>query len=366
MKRLSFISLLLIVVTLLCNKSFAVETDQFTIGNISTDTVFQNSVNNSIVSSLDSINHKIFGIQDSILNVNAKIQSYYFNLENKQTDFLEKQEIINKLLLGLVIGILVICLFLGYFLFQIKRKQLTAIIDEKTLTRSIEPLRDNLTNMQNVISEASNQNKVSVEEYKIVLLDSLKDCKRTSESISVDLQDIRKKLFEIVKEKKSKEPVVIPQTSFNQVSYDAAVDAWIHINNHLAHMGKNRKSIQHVYALLAGHHVEQKDLQNDLLLLDEERREEVNTIISDINRFKSQHLQALEECGSIKAGSTISLKEMVRFPLGEPFDNDMDEELTGDPVENGKQITMVASLGYRFPGSLNGHYQVKSKVKVIC
>ena len=150
----------------------------------------------------------------------------------------------------------------------------------------------------------------------------------------------------------------------DRVAYDAAVDAWININNHLSSLGKDRKKIPHVYALLAGETIEESELRADLSSLDEERKEEVNVIISDIRRFTSQHLNAIEAWISFEAGSPKTLKDVVRFPLGKAFDQELDEELTGDLVNNGETIRIVAALGYLFPGSRNGCYREKSKVLV--
>ena len=153
-------------------------------------------------------------------------------------------------------------------------------------------------------------------------------------------------------------------TKPDKVAYDAAVDAWININNHLSSLGKDRKKIPHVYALLAGETIEESELRADLSSLDEERKEEVNVIISDIRRFTSQHLNAIEAWISFEAGSPKTLKDVVRFPLGKAFDQELDEELTGDLVNNGETIRIVAALGYLFPGSRNGCYREKSKVLV--
>ena len=153
-------------------------------------------------------------------------------------------------------------------------------------------------------------------------------------------------------------------TKPDKVAYDAAVDAWININNHLSSLGKDRKKIPHVYALLAGETIEESELRADLSSLDEERKEEVNVIISDIRRFTSQHLNAIETWISFEAGAPKTLKDVVRFPLGKAFDQELDEELTGDFVNNGETIRIVAALGYLFPGSRNGCYREKSKVLV--
>lgn len=150
----------------------------------------------------------------------------------------------------------------------------------------------------------------------------------------------------------------------DKTSYDAAVDAWIYISNHLSALGRDRFKIPHVYAFLAGHDVEAAELKADLDTISETRREEVNTIIGDIKLFNSQHLATIESWLSAQLGDVKTLRDAVRCPLGQPFDNELDEHLLGDTITDGEPVAKVASLGYLFPGSLNGCYRVKSKVLV--
>lgn len=392
MKKISLLSLLLMVVSIVCSRVYAIGTDQIVPENNAADTTFQHSVNKSIkqlqssqnkikqnyqelntaftnreqflVNSLDSVNHRISTLQDSVLNANANLRSYYKNLENNYINLSDKQTFNNNLVSGLVIVVLIISLIIGICLYRIRKTiQLLYVQKDSSSKTAIETINEEIAYIKNGIDGLVIQNKAITEENQKLLLCSLKDYNKTTESIVSGIQDIANKLSNVSRGDEP-EKLAASQLKYDQVAYDAAVDTWLHINNHLTSMGKNRRKIPHVYALLAGHQVELNDLQSDLAQLDEERREEVNTIISDINRFKSQHIHTIEECGSIKAGSTLSLRDMVRFPLGEPFDNDLDEELTGESVENSEKITMVASLGYLFPGSRNGCYRVKAKVLV--
>lgn len=150
----------------------------------------------------------------------------------------------------------------------------------------------------------------------------------------------------------------------DKIAYDAAVDAWININNHLYSLGKDRKHIQHVYALLAGQIVSEKDIKDDLSQLSDERKESVNSIISDIKRFNEIQKPVIETWLSGESGNDNIINDIIRFPLGQSFNGDLDEELTGDDVDGNPIVLMVASLGYIFPGSRNGNYYVKSKVLV--
>ena len=156
----------------------------------------------------------------------------------------------------------------------------------------------------------------------------------------------------------------IPQRDV--VVYNAAVDAWLHINNQLFSMGKWRWKIQNVYRLLAGLDVSEDDLRSDLQGLgDDERRESVLTIINDIKRFMATHKPVIDEWlqGENEAGIK-SLQDAVWMSQGMPFNDDRDEEVTGDDVEEGTIVDKVASLGYYFPGSRNGGILQKCKVLV--
>lgn len=157
---------------------------------------------------------------------------------------------------------------------------------------------------------------------------------------------------------------ILPQRDV--VIYNAAVDAWLHINNQLFSMGKWRWKIQNVYRLLAGLDVSEEDLRSDLQGLgDDERRESVLTIINDIKRFMATHKPVIDEWlqGENEAGIK-SLQDAVWMSQGLPFNDDRDEEVTGDSVENGAIVDKVASLGYYFPGSRNGGILQKCKVLV--
>ena len=148
------------------------------------------------------------------------------------------------------------------------------------------------------------------------------------------------------------------------VAYNAAVDAWIHINDHLCSMGKTRWKIQNVYRLLAGEPVDQQQLKQDMESLDEERREEVLGIVHDIERFKATHLTAINEWLAKEEGEIKTFADAVRQPIGKTFDEQLDEEVTGDEVPPGTTISKVAQLGYFFPSSRNGGYRKKAGILV--
>ena len=162
-----------------------------------------------------------------------------------------------------------------------------------------------------------------------------------------------------VKEESEEKPAV------SKIAYDAAVDRWINLNNKLTAQGKIRRKIQNIYALLAGRDVSDEDVQSDLSGLDENKKEEVSTIVSDIRLFRQRYMETIEGWLANEPGYGDRLCDVVRFPYNGTFDNELDEDVVGDPIADGEEIAWVASLGYMFPGSHNGCYRVKAKVCMI-
>lgn len=284
-----------------------------------------------IISSLDNSKNRIPNIEDSLAVLNSYIQNELVAITRDQAKLCRQTSIYVVLLATLIFGVLVLLIY------------------------KIRKTHQAVSSISFLMSRKESEH----EAYKT----SMSQCDKRLEALQNSLFEILSNIGSL-----STVSVVSPSTvnmdKPDKVAYDAAVDAWININKHLESLGKDRKKIQHVYALLAGETVEDTELRTDLESLNDERKEEVNVIISDIKRFMSQHLNAIESWISFDAGSAKTLKDVVRFPLGKSFNNDLDEELTGDIVNDGKTVSMVASLGYLFPGSRNGCYRGKSKVLV--
>lgn len=319
-----------------------------------------------IISSLDNSKNRIPNIEDSLAVLNSYIQNELVAITRDQAKLCRQTSIYVVLLATLIFGVLVLLIYkirkthqaVSSISFLMSRKE----SEHEAYKTSMSQCDKRLEALQNSLFEIlSKIDTISVDQGNI---------KETSSSNSQKINQLVNSLNEILSNigSLSTVSVVSPSTvnmdKPDKVAYDAAVDAWININKHLESLGKDRKKIQHVYALLAGETVEDTELRTDLESLNDERKEEVNVIISDIKRFMSQHLNAIESWISFDAGSAKTLKDVVRFPLGKSFNNDLDEELTGDIVNDGKTVSMVASLGYLFPGSRNGCYRGKSKVLV--
>lgn len=327
---------------------------------------YLNGRDSVIIRSLDNSNKRIANLEDSLGLINLSIQKELNRINQDQTE-LEKQSKTYTLLLSVLILLLLILLIYNIVRNNQSASSLSVLIGQKSTgdtdkDTQIASCHNQLKELQReqteILTEIKTIHVVQNDFNEITTINAHKidQIIGSLNEISARINSMSAFHLESVSETNLTKP--------DKVAYDAAVDAWININNHLSSLGKDRKKIPHVYALLAGETIEESELRADLSSLDEERKEEVNVIISDIKRFMSQHLNAIETWISFEAGALKTLKDVVRFPLGKAFDQELDEELTGDLVENGETIRVVAALGYLFPGSRNGCYREKSKVLV--
>lgn len=327
---------------------------------------YLNGRDSVIIRSLDNSNKRIANLGDSLGLINLSIQKELNRINQDQTE-LEKQSKTYTLLLSILILFILILLIYNIVRNNQSASSLSVLIGQKSTGDTDKDTQ--IASCHNKLKELQREQAEILTEVKTIHI-AQNDSNKTNTTNTHKIDQIIGSLNEIsAKINSMSAPYVesVSESSLNKpdkVAYDAAVDAWININNHLSSLGKDRKKIPHVYALLAGENIDESELRADLSALDDERKEEVNVIISDIKRFMSQHLNAIETWISFEAGAIKTLKDVVRFPLGKAFDQELDEELTGEIVGNGEIIRVVAALGYLFPGSRNGCYRERSKVLV--
>lgn len=327
---------------------------------------YLNGRDSVIIRSLDNSNKRIANLEDSLGIINLSIQKELNRINQDQTE-LEKQSKTYTLLLSVLILFILILLIYNIVRNNQSASSLSVLIGQKSTVDTDKDTQ--IASCHNKLKELQREHTEILTEVKTIHIVQ-NDSNKTNTTNTHKIDQIIGSLNEIsAKINSMSAPHVesVSESSLNKpdkVAYDAAVDAWININNHLSSLGKDRKKIPHVYALLAGENIDESELRADLSALDDERKEEVNVIISDIKRFMSQHLNAIETWISFEAGALKTLKDVVRFPLGKAFDQELDEELTGEIVGSGEIIRVVAALGYLFPGSRNGCYREKSKVLV--
>ena len=217
-----------------------------------------------------------------------------------------------------------------------------------------------ISDIRNSIEEADMKNNANFNALQGKYDEALSAITVCIEQYGRSLDELSSSLSRIatVKEESEEKPAV------SKVAYDAAVDRWINLNNKLTAQGKIRRNIQNIYALLAGRDVSDEDVQSDLSGLDENKKEEVSAIVSDIRLFRQRYMETIEGWLANEPGCGDRLCDVVRFPYNGTFDNELDEDVVGDPIADGEEIAWVASLGYMFPGSHNGCYRVKAKVCV--
>lgn len=394
MKKIMSILMLSILCVFFSNTVFASSSNSGQVSNQATDTIFRFQIEKSlnqlrrnqnrmsqdyksmssylngrdsvILASFANSNKRIANLEDSLSLVNLSIQKELSRINQDQTE-LEKQSKTYTILLSVLILFILVLLIYNIIRNNKSTSSLSKLIGLKSTGDT--NIDSQIVSCHNKLEGLQKEQAEILTEIKTIHIVQ-NDSKETNTTNVHKIDQIIGSLNEISAKINSLSALRVESVSEtnltkpDKVAYDAAVDAWININNHLSSLGKDRKKIPHIYAILAGETVEESELRADLSALDEERKEEVNVIISDIKRFMSQHLNAIETWISFEAGVPKTLKDVVRFPLGKAFDQELDEELTGDLVENGEMIRVVAALGYLFPGSRNGCYREKSKVLV--
>lgn len=231
-----------------------------------------------------------------------------------------------------------------------------AKLDQLSELEHLSVLKDFVQNNKQSILQGINQ----LEQLsKLEKLDQLNGLNRLTllEELPSALQKLQKMqdCIEAIKKKLDK---LVPK---DRVAYDAAVDKWLSINEHLNSLGKDRRKIQPVYSLLAGQEVPADTLQKCLGELSEERRETVSTIINDIHQFMRAHRQVIDEWLADE-DEVKSFTDAIRMPVGQPFNHELDTEVTGEEVPDGSIINTVTLLGYYFKGSRNGGYRTLARV----
>lgn len=394
MKKIISILMLSILCVFFSNTVFASSSNSEQVSNQATDTIFRFQIEKSlnqlrrnqnrmsqdyksmssylngrdsvILASFANSNKRIANLEDSLSLVNLSIQKELSRINQDQTE-LEKQSKTYTILLSVLILFILVLLIYNIIRNNKSTSSLSKLIGLKSTGDT--NTDSQIVSCHNKLEGLQKEQAEILTEIKTIHIVQ-NDSKETNTTNAHKIDQIIGSLNEISAKINSLSALHVESVSDakldkpDKVAYDAAVDAWININNHLSSLGKDRKKIPHVYALLAGEAIAESELRADLSALDDERKEEVNVIVSDIKRFMSQHLNAIETWISFEAEVPKTLKDVVRFPLGKAFDQELDEELTGDLVENGETIRVVAALGYLFPGSRNGCYREKSKVLV--
>ena len=394
MKKIISILMLSILCVFFSNTVFASSSNSEQVSNQATDTIFRFQIEKSlnqlrrnqnrmsqdyksmssylngrdsvILASLANSNKRIANLEDSLSLANLSIQKELSRINQDQTE-LEKQSKTYTILLSVLILFILVLLIYNIIRNNKSTSSLSKLIGLKSTGDT--NIDSQIVSYHNKLEGLQKEQAEILTEIKTIHIVQ-NDSKETNTTNAHKIDQIIGSLNEISAKINSLSALHVESVSDakldkpDKVAYDAAVDAWININNHLSSLGKDRKKIPHVYALLAGEAIAESELRADLSALDDERKEEVNVIVSDIKRFMSQHLNAIETWISFEAEVPKTLKDVVRFPLGKAFDQELDEELTGDLVENGETIRVVAALGYLFPGSRNGCYREKSKVLV--
>lgn len=144
-------------------------------------------------------------------------------------------------------------------------------------------------------------------------------------------------------------------TAEQMMVYNEAVSNFIALNDRIYALRSQREALQPLINWLAtnGEKPELNLVNDDIKLL-----------AADIERFLQTQVPFINASLASIGDVATNYTECVRGAVGGVFDDTLDEEPTGEQVENGQQLAYVLRLGYYFPESTQAPIPVKAIVLV--
>lgn len=144
-------------------------------------------------------------------------------------------------------------------------------------------------------------------------------------------------------------------TADQMMVYNEAVRAFITLNNRIYELRQYRDDLQPLIRWLATD-AEQPEVKSD--------NEALQQLAGEIDKFLTTQLPFINACISNVTHDEMTYTDCVHAPIKGAFDKTLDEEPTGDVVEQGTAIKYVLKLGYFFPESTIAIHPVKAIVLV--
>ena len=222
---------------------------------------YLNSRDSVIIVSLENSNEKISNLEDSLGLLNLSIQKELVRINEDQTE-LQKQSKMYVILLSVLILFIFVLLIYNIRKNNQSASSLSMLIDQKSTGNDdngsqIASCHNKLDSLQKDQTEILTEIKTihvvqnDFNEINTINAHKIDQIIGSLNEISARINSMSAFHLESVSETNLIKP--------DRVAYDAAVDAWININNHLSSLGKDRKKIPHVYALLAGETIEESE-----------------------------------------------------------------------------------------------------------
>ena len=155
------------------------------------------------------------------------------------------------------------------------------------------------------------------------------------------------------------EEPLLPPTERERVAYDDAVQAFVNINNYIYDLKRYNSLITPYILWFVSENVEQPHV--DISSVSDEDRSKIALLVSKIDQFKQNHVQAINRYLSrTKMGKNYAT--CLRCPIKGHFDPALDQHLLGEDLEHGEEIHSVYKIGFLFPDSKAHPYREKSLI----
>lgn len=159
-------------------------------------------------------------------------------------------------------------------------------------------------------------------------------------------------------EEQIEEPL-LPPTERERVAYDDAVQAFVNINNYIYDLKRYNSLITPYILWLVNENVEHPHV--DISSVSDEDRSRIALLVSKIDQFKQNHVQAINRYLS-RTMKGKNYATCLRCPIKGHFDPALDQHLLGEDLEHGEEIHSVYKIGFLFPDSKAHPYREKSLI----
>ena len=137
--------------------------------------------------------------------------------------------------------------------------------------------------------------------------------------------------------------------------YNEGIKAFLTLNDRIYELRRRRNALQPIILWLASKGEKPQTEAAD---------GELKQLVDSIAKFKASQMPFINACLMTLTGDEATFADYLRAPVGEAFDQTLDEEPTGADVTDGTPVTHVLKLGYCFPDCTIAAHPTKSIVLV--
>lgn len=230
-------------------------------------------------------------------------------------------------------------------------------------TRAVSELKDSFdgltTNLNILIARQSDGLKENIAVHASELKNAVDG--RTSQLKEI-IDGQTSELKESFKQINANEPiteVLLSPTEMDCVAYNDAVQAFVNINNYIYDLRRHNSLIIPYILWFTSENMKQPHV--DISNVSEDDRSKIALLVSKIDQFKQNHMQAINRYLS-RTRNGESYAACLRCPIKGQFDPELDQHLLGEDLKPGEEIHSVYKIGYLFRDSKAYPYREKSLI----